>query len=417
VTLTVRVFNHPGGAPQAFTLVVNTEDDTATVADGDYVPVAGEIIQFIAGDVTQTHTIILNDDNECEENPNENFFSNIALDSGIPDITVTVPQATVTIDDSGEVGCEPIEVGYDFSVYTTTEGTGVVTLCAVVPGGSPRPFTINDTTEDGSAVSGSDYVGVVDVPLMFQVGDVRVCHDVVIIDDDDCETPFEDFFSNLEYDSGEMPIIITRDRTRVIINDTAEPECVIQVGYEDARYSVNEGDGEVELCVTTQRPVMRPFVIISTTMDQSAVAPIDYDGVISELVFNTGDSRVCYTISIVDDDLCEEPSENLLAQLRVQNENSVEYRLEFTEVVIEDDAEPECADVTCPSLPHPANGVVLLTNLTEGSLATYSCNEGFGLAGDRGRICQSDGMWSGEAATCVGRCHNSIRYGSKCDPR
>ena len=75
------------------------------VADGDYVPVAGEIIQFIAGDVTQTHTIILNDDNECEENPNENFFSNIALDSGIPDITVTVPQATVTIDDSGEVGC------------------------------------------------------------------------------------------------------------------------------------------------------------------------------------------------------------------------------------------------------------------------------------------------------------------------
>jgi hypothetical protein len=345
--------------------------------------------------------------------------------------------------DSGEVECAPIRVGYEFSVYTTTEGTGVVTLCAVVmnfPGsGSPRPFTINATTEDGSAVSGADYVGVVDVPLMFQVGDVRVCHDVVIIDDDDCETPFEDFFSNLEYDSGEiiqfnagdvtqthtitindddeceddpnenffsnialeMPIIITRDRTRVIINDTAEPECVIQVGYEDARYSVNEGDGEVELCVTTQRPVMRPFVIISTTMDQSAVAPIDYDGVISELVFNTGDSRVCYTISIVDDDLCEEPSENLLAQLRVQNENSVEYRLEFTEVVIEDDAEPECADVTCPSLPHPANGVVLLTNLTEGSLATYSCNEGFGLAGDRGRICQSDGMWSGEAATCV----------------
>ena len=47
-----------------------------------------------------------------------------------------------------------IEVGYEFSVYTTTEGTGVVTLCAVVmnfPGGSPRPFTINATAEDGSS--------------------------------------------------------------------------------------------------------------------------------------------------------------------------------------------------------------------------------------------------------------------------
>ena len=48
----------------------------------------------------------------------------------------------------------PIEVGYEFSVYSTPEGAGLVTLCAVVmnfPGGSPRPFTINATTEDGSA--------------------------------------------------------------------------------------------------------------------------------------------------------------------------------------------------------------------------------------------------------------------------
>ena len=66
---------------------------------------AGEIVQFNAGDMTRTHTIIINDDNICEENPNENFFSNIALDSGIPDITVTVPRAMVTIDDSGEVEC------------------------------------------------------------------------------------------------------------------------------------------------------------------------------------------------------------------------------------------------------------------------------------------------------------------------
>ena len=112
------------------------------------------------------------------------------------------------------------------------------------PGGSSRPFTINATTEDGTAgialsfitrtasiifsscsVSGSGYVGVIDVPLMFGVGDLRVCHDVKIIDDNDCETPYNDIFSNLEYHSGDMPIIITRPRTQVIVNDTAEPEC------------------------------------------------------------------------------------------------------------------------------------------------------------------------------------------------
>ena len=31
VTLTVRVFSHPGGAPRPFTLVVNTEDGTASM--------------------------------------------------------------------------------------------------------------------------------------------------------------------------------------------------------------------------------------------------------------------------------------------------------------------------------------------------------------------------------------------------
>ena len=64
---------------------------------------------------------------------------------------------------------------------------------------------------------------MIDVPLMFGVGGLRVCHDVDIIDDNDCETPYEDFISNLA--SRDMPIAITQPRTQVIINDTAEPEC------------------------------------------------------------------------------------------------------------------------------------------------------------------------------------------------
>ena len=122
VTLTIRVFSHPGGAPRPFTLVVNTEDGTASnganlkiifkhivlftgVAGNNYVPVIGEVIQFNRGDVIQTHTITINDDNECVSDPNNIFFSNISLLSGIPDITLTVPQATVTINDSDDLTC------------------------------------------------------------------------------------------------------------------------------------------------------------------------------------------------------------------------------------------------------------------------------------------------------------------------
>ena len=73
--------------------------------NNDYIPVSGQIIQFNRGDVTQTHTVTISDDDLCEKDPNENFFSSIDLTSGIPDITVTVPQATVTIDDTAEPEC------------------------------------------------------------------------------------------------------------------------------------------------------------------------------------------------------------------------------------------------------------------------------------------------------------------------
>ena len=76
------------------------------------------------------------------------------------------------------------------------------------------------------AVSGVDYVGVVNVSLIFGVGDSRVCHNITIIDDDECQIDqIRDFFSNLTYVSGEQPINIDPDSTRVIINDTADPEC------------------------------------------------------------------------------------------------------------------------------------------------------------------------------------------------
>ena len=122
VYLTISVFSHPGGAPRPFFLLVNTEDGTASmsdlkyykldsllthtaVVDNDYVPVSGQLIQFSAGDATQMHTIIINDDDECENYPNQKFFSNSVLNSGIPYIFVTTPRATVTINDSADPGC------------------------------------------------------------------------------------------------------------------------------------------------------------------------------------------------------------------------------------------------------------------------------------------------------------------------
>ena len=65
-------------------------------------------MQFNIGDTFQTHTIIINNDMECENMPNEEFFSNITFNSGVQSITVINPQAIVTIDDSGEAECSEL---------------------------------------------------------------------------------------------------------------------------------------------------------------------------------------------------------------------------------------------------------------------------------------------------------------------
>ena len=56
--------------------------------------------------------------------------------------------------------------------------------------------------------------------------------------------------------------------------------------------------------------------------------------------------------------------------------------------------------ITCDDLPDPTNGQVELSGDTPGSTAQYTCNSGFVLIGDKTRMCQDDGDWSGEAPVC-----------------
>ena len=38
---------------------------------------------------------------------------------------------------------------------------------------------------------------------------------------------------------------------------------------------------------------------------------------------------------------------------------------------------------------------------TFSSVASYSCDQGFGLQGDATRVCQADGTWSGRTPQCI----------------
>ena len=56
----------------------------------------------------------------------------------------------------------------------------------------------------------------------------------------------------------------------------------------------------------------------------------------------------------------------------------------------------------CANLTNPGNGTIMVTEQTEGSDATYTCNKGYQLTdGNRTRTCMDTGMWSGQKPTCL----------------
>ena len=57
--------------------------------------------------------------------------------------------------------------------------------------------------------------------------------------------------------------------------------------------------------------------------------------------------------------------------------------------------------VRCIGLTNPTNGQVVVSGITTGSTATYSCNSGYQPIGDSSRTCQNSGQWNSTAPTCV----------------
>ena len=65
---------------------------------------SGEVIEFLPGDTNKMHRIMIVNDNICEIDPDEDFFSSITSAIGF-DVMVTEPLARVVINDALEPEC------------------------------------------------------------------------------------------------------------------------------------------------------------------------------------------------------------------------------------------------------------------------------------------------------------------------
>lgn len=66
--------------------------------------------------------------------------------------------------------------------------------------------------------------------------------------------------------------------------------------------------------------------------------------------------------------------------------------------------------IECPVLENPPNGMVVVSGLTVGSNATYTCLLGFTLIGVMTRECQLNAEWSDQEPTCESELYSSVVF-------
>ena len=69
-----------------------------------------------------------------------------------------------------------------------------------------------------------------------------------------------------------------------------------------------------------------------------------------------------------------------------------------------------CTLVDCGSLENPTNGQVDFTETFGGSIADYTCDQGYLLCGAESRICQSNGSWSESPPDCISKSPYSAKF-------
>ncbi len=177
--------------PSTQEIVINyaTSDNTATVADGDYVENSGSLT-FAADPLSPeppaSQTIIIQANGDDTFEGDEVFNLSLTTEN-----TVTLPTTLVT----GTIANDDAPPSISISDITVNEGDGIATFTVTASKISGFPVSFDYATVNGTAGASLDYTAT-SGSLTIPVGETTVSFDVPLLDDD-LEEPDKNFSINL----------------------------------------------------------------------------------------------------------------------------------------------------------------------------------------------------------------------------
>ena len=175
------------------------------------------------------------------------------------------------------------------------EGAGTATFTVNLSKSSSEVVTVDYSTADGTAFSGSDYDSA-SGSLTFLAGETSQSFTVAITPDSDLEGD-ETFSASLSNVVGAE--ISDGFGVATIVDDDADPELSI------ADVVVNEADGTATFIVSLSKPSDELVSVDYETSDGTAIAGSDYSAASGTLTFGIGDTTQSFTVALLDDDETE----------------------------------------------------------------------------------------------------------------
>ena len=260
-------------------------DDTATLADNDYQPLAPGTLNFVgtAGE-QQSFTVLVNGDTTVE---------------AVESLNATLSNSTnadVTIADGEAVGIIPNDDAALILIDNVTVDEGVSTAVLTVTLINPLSYDADVfyTTADNTAVDGDDYTRTVLNSFMISAGMTQTQILVPIIDDTLVEET-ESF--TVTINTFDATVIMMDASVTILDNDVAT--------LSIADVTVDESVGMAVLTVTQSAETSIDTTFTYSTTDNTATATNDFNFVFNSATIPAGSLETTIMVPIIDDILDE----------------------------------------------------------------------------------------------------------------
>jgi hypothetical protein len=314
-------------------------------ATSNITAIAGEDYQFTTstivfadGETSQVIEVPLMDDLDYEGNETFNVELNNIQGGAVLGSSNT---AQVTILENDPV---PPAGSLHFSgaSYSVAEDNNNIVATVTRAGGSFGQVTADFTTNDGSAVAGSDYTAASGT-LTFAEGVISQTITISLMDDSVFEGN-ESFNIRLSNASGGATLSNPFDTTINILENEPVPAAG-SLQFSGSRFSVAEDATNLSITVTRTGGSYGSVTIDYESIDGTAISGTDFVATSGTLTFGDGVTSQTISIPILDDELPESEESFSLRLLNV-SPDAVLGNPDTTSITIIDDNDPQSPSTT-----------------------------------------------------------------------